>query len=217
MKEYVKAYNMFLPGRYMKYILYLLMPVLVIGFCLVCNAFLPLSNSTAIMLLTLYVFWVEIMLDTWILRGIAKKKNYNLEYLKTSVKWKMLIKKGLVFDSVRRFSSVTIMTFVFFFLMQMQGKNGEGSVTIPSVIVMILSTCLWVTLLCGITRNTENIYVTLMVIYVAFVPFFLVNRLTVEYMGNILGVCISAVLFVAVAAFNIFQIIKKIGGSFYDE
>ena len=217
MKEYVKAYNMFLPGRYMKYILYLFMPVLVIGFCLICNAFLPLSDSVVIMLLALYVFWVEIMLDTWVLRGIAKKKNNNLEYLITSAKWKKLIKKVMVFDIVRRFLSVTIMTLLFFFLMQIQGENGEGSVTIPSVIAMILSICLWVTLLCGITRNTENIYVTMMVVYVAFIPFFMILPLTMEYMGNVIGICILAVLFVAVAVFNIFHIIKKIGGSFYDE
>lgn len=215
MKEYVKAYNMFLAGRYMKYIIYLLMPVLVIGASGIMLFVFPVQ--AVIPIAALYIFWGEIMLEGWSFRAIAKKKNYNLEYLKTSAKWRRLLWKALIFDSIRRFISTSlILSVVFFLLRTARGKEGEG-ITVVALLVYILFTCFFGTLFLGITRRTENVYVNLFVIYFAAVPCWMAAGVVYSYMGNLLGVVIWGMLFAAAAAFDIRHIIKRIGGSFYDE
>lgn len=215
MKEYVKAYNMFLAGRYMKYIIYLLMPVVMIGLCAVTFIFMPVM--AIIPMASLYVFWGEAMLEGVSFRGIAKKKNYNLEYLKTSAKWKKLLYKGLVFDSIRKFLSTSvILTAAFLMLRMTGGKKGEG-ITAVSLLVYIFFTCFCCTLFLGIIRRTENVYVSLSVVYFTCIPLLAGNGIVASYMSNIAGVVLCAALYAAAVVFNINNIVNRIGGSFYDE
>lgn len=215
MKEYVKAYNMFLAGRYMKYIIYLLMPVVMIGLCAVTFIFIPVM--AIIPMASLYVFWGEVMLEGGSFRGIAKKKNYNLEYLKTSAKWKKLLYKGLVFDSIRKFLSTSvILTAAFLMLRMTGGKKGEG-ITAVSLLVYIFFTCFCCTLFLGIIRRTENVYVSLSVVYLTCIPLLAGNGIVASCMSNIAGVVLCAALYAAAVVFHINNIVNRIGGSFYDE
>lgn len=215
MKEYVKAYNMFLPGRYMKIILYLLMPVVIIGISVfVGTAWIP--EEMRIPLACLYIFWGEILLEGWTFRGIGKKNNKNLEYIKTSAKWKRLLYKGLIFDSVRRFfSAAFILGVTYMFVQKRGGMPEEGNIF--TVLIAIFSTCFWCMVLMSITRHTDNTYVSFAVMYFAFFPFFIVNEILMTHMANLPGVVAGMALFVIAVACNIFPVMKRIGGSFYDE
>lgn len=216
MKEYVKAYNMFLAGRYMRYIIYLLMPVVLL---MDCSAIIliPATATIKISLASVYVFWGEAMLEGWSFRGIAKKKNYNLEYLKTSAKWKKLLYKGLVFDSIRKFLSTSVILTAAFLMLRMTGeKKGEG-ITAVSLLVYIFFTCFCCTLFLGIIRRTENVYVSLFVVYFTCIPLLAGNGIVASCMSNIAGVVLCAALYAAAVVFNINNIVNRIGGSFYDE
>jgi len=217
MKEYVKAYDMFLPGRFMKYMIYLIMPVAIICLIGLVSVFFPISQAFGLSLSSLYVFFGEIMLDGWNFRGISKKNNDNLEYIKTSAKWKRLLKKGLIFDSIRRLLGSTFILAACFAVLRMTGGAEEGSVGVVSLVINILYSCFFTTLFLGIIRRTENVYVTLAAIYFSFIPFFAGIGVVGSSMCNIQGIVILAALFAGTAAFIISNIVKRIGGSFYDE
>lgn len=217
MKEYVKAYDMFLPGRFMKYMIYLIMPVAIICLNGLISVFFPISQAFGLSLSSLYVFWGEIMLDGWNFRGISKKNNYNLEYIKTSAKWKRLLKKGLIFDSIRRLLSITFVLGASFAVFRVMGGAKGESAGVVFLVTDIMYSCFFTTLVLGIIRRTENVYVTLAAIYLSFIPFFAGIGVVGSSMCNIQGIVILAALFAGTAAFIISNIVKRIGGSFYDE
>lgn len=216
MKEYVKAYNMFLAGRYMKYLIYLLMPVFVIGFSAVMISAAPVQELV-MPVTAICMFWGEIMLQGKSFRAIAKKKNYNLEYIKTSAKWKRLLFKALVFDGIRRFISTSFILSAVFLLFKTAAGTETESVTAAALPAYILLTCFFCTVFLGVMKRTENVYASLAVIYFGVIPFWLAERFLNPHLGSLSGMALWAALFVAVTVFDIWHIIKRIGGSFYDE
>lgn len=225
MKEYMKAYHMFFAGRFVKYIIYLAEPLVTIlladciWFVSQGGEGMPAAMITGI---AAYIFFlIEIMADSLVFRGIGLTRNQNLEYLKTSVKWKSLLQKGLVFDTIRRLFGMVIVEVVLVFLVSSQiDAAARGLMSFLAAAVIVVG--FFCTLVLWVVRCIENVYVIIAAIYAAstlllVVLFLAVMFLTAAKAGIWLGIMLGAVLWMGAVAMQIRGIIKRVEGSFYDE
>ena len=118
MKQYIKSYHLFLSQHLLRWVMYLVYPIVFVG------SFWWLSNkittapapgadlkrlfSLLIWALGNLIVSLEIFVDSAIFGGIASKDTNKLEYLKTSVKGIPCLKKALLFDIIRRLGSLTL-------------------------------------------------------------------------------------------------------------
>lgn len=118
MKEFIKSYHLFLSQRWLRWIIYLVYPALLLAgfvgldFKLTTN---PPADADIDRLYWLIIYnlcdialTLEFCMDYLILGGIAAKYTNKLEYLKTSVKGMTYLKKALITDALRRLLSLSI-------------------------------------------------------------------------------------------------------------
>lgn len=221
MKEYMKAYHMFFAGKFVKYIIYLAEPLVIIllagcsWFALQGGEGMPAAMITGI---AAYIFFlIEIMADSLVFRGIGLKRNQNLEYLKTSVKWKSLLQKGLVFDTIRRLFGMVVVEVLLVFLVSPQiDAVARGSMSFLAA-AAVIAVGFFCTLVLWVVRCIENVYVIIAAIYAACTLLWAVLFLAAAKAGIWLGIMLGAVLWVGAVVMQIRGIIKRVEGSFYDE
>jgi hypothetical protein len=235
MKEAIKGYHLFLPKSWMKWCLYIVYPLVIIGAdYLMCRV----SIFFAVLCVGLSgcgIVGVEYMLDAFVFGGIASKETNRLEYLKTSVRGIPLLRKALITDGVRRFCSVSLIVVVGFAavtlsLREMQDFYGiyvteevtemetEAADILPlQIVAYILVIYCIVELGLIILRFFINIYVSLLGSYIG-----VILAMTAGLTYSMWSVKLWHLLLLAVLGFGIAWlgrkiIMKKARDSYYDE
>lgn len=217
MKQYIRCYQMFLPGNYLwlKLCLYLLYPLAAIRLALIgihAGAFNCLI--TAPMIITAF----EIMLDYFFFGGIASKDTNRLEYLKTSYRGTACLKKGLTVDSIRRFLSAAVIELGVYFAIGAQIRQEDG-IGIWQVLFFVFVIFFIEELAFEITRRFTYIWINALVycmIDLAWLVFLMGFR-WFAYVEGIIMTLIFAVLCIGMVVFRIKLTINKMRRSYYDE
>lgn len=107
MKE-IKCYRVFLCNKWMRRVIYLIYPLLSIGWCGL-MAFAGGPDATLGLVVTaVTVIFMEVFLDQFVYGGIFCKSTRRLAYLMTSCKGINVLEKGLRVDKLRRVLSTAV-------------------------------------------------------------------------------------------------------------
>lgn len=145
MIEWIKSYHVFLPGRWGKWMIYIIVPAVFLGIEYLFYS-ISMYAQIGIILISALIISLEMYMDYFIFGGIASKDTNKLEYLKTSIRGMEILKKSLIGDAVRRFLSISLIVY---------GLKYTSEVTYSGVQAMTLVLCYFVLseLLLFITRH----------------------------------------------------------------
>lgn len=215
MKEAIKSYHMFLPRTWLKWCIYIGYPVMVIGMTYVFSRYATFFSFVCIGLTCFAIVAVEMMLDTYMFFGIAAKDTNRLEYLKTSVKGLLLLKKALTADMVRRLlSTALILAGVYLAIANNSVKKGS-SMTLQCLVCLVI-TCLLIELGFLLTRLFMNVWLNLAVVYILGGIASVANIYIGSWEGLVLPFVLAAVLYVIIAVAGRILILKRARESYYD-
>lgn len=218
MKEYIQSYHALLPGRYMRWILYVIYPGLFIGGFLLLGFYF--QKNAIILAVPLLLFSAECFLDTFIFGGFAAGRYHRMEWLKTSVRGMNLVKKGLIFDGFRRFLSVVLIMAATCLLARADYGEKAGSLQIKFVIAETAVFCVITTLVLFVIRFVDSRSVQLMTIFVTVnIPVYIyvwICMAGVEIHETITAV-VGGVIYVAAVIIQIILLINRTKEGYYDE
>jgi hypothetical protein len=210
MKEAIKGYHLFLPVSWLKWCIYIVYPLAIIGAVyLICQVFGTFAGL-CVALSGCGIVGAEYMLDAFVFGGIASKETNRLEYLKTSVKGIPLLQKVLIADGVRRFCSVALIVV---------GPFAATTADILSLQIVAYILIIYCILELGliILRLFINIQISLIGSYVG-VIFAMIAGFTYSlWQIRIWHLLLLAVLGFGIAWLGRKIIIKKGRDSYYDE
>lgn len=214
MKEAVKGYHIFLSKSWLKWAIYIPYPIVLIGMVYILNRYLTFFQYICIGMVCGMIVAVEIMVDTYVLMGIASKNTNRLEYLKTSTKGLSLLKKVLAMDAVRRFLSITVIL-AGAYLVIGTDPTGTSNVTPAQCFICIVITDLLVELAFLLTRLFLNVWINLLTVYILWGIAFL-EGFIILYKISLLPILLVMVLCAGVIAAGRTLILKRAGESYYD-
>lgn len=108
MREFTKSYGVFLSDKRVKFVLYLLYPIVAIGICRVLVLFSDLYGFIHQGVAASIMIFAELLLDILVFGSILRKDTTKLDYLKLSDKGMEVLRKSLWVDKIRRFITVMI-------------------------------------------------------------------------------------------------------------
>lgn len=164
MREAIKGYHMFLPGGWLKWCIYLLYPLCVIGGMYAMNRYLLYFAQICVGLTCCILVAVEMCLDTYVFLGIGARDTNRLEYLKTSAKGMPLLKKALVMDGIRRFLSMLVMMIGLYFIAK-TGNAGEAAFSLPGSLLCAMLVFAMIEFAFVFTRLSTNVWLNMVVLY----------------------------------------------------
>lgn len=133
MKETLKSYLVFTSLGYRIWAL-IIIPLIFAGLAELLLGYDELAG--AVTGICCCIVMIEIMTDYWLYGGICVKNTRSMEYLKTSVKGKVVLQKGLIMDLVRRF----VYLFLFSLLCVLRSGNMEYFVTgMTSYLIVVIA------------------------------------------------------------------------------
>lgn len=104
----IKCYRVFLCNKWMRRVIYLIYPLLSIGWCgLMALAGGP-DATLGLIIAVIVVIFMEVFLDQFVYGGIFCKNTHRLAYLMTSYKGITVLEKGLRVDKLRRVLSTAV-------------------------------------------------------------------------------------------------------------
>ncbi len=101
MKDYIESYHMFFPDRKFRFLLYILYPLAVWAGLYIESIFFD-GSFILILSAASITIAAECLADFFVFAGYARKENGRNEYLKTSTRYKQLLKMAFLSDAVRR-------------------------------------------------------------------------------------------------------------------
>lgn len=207
MKQFWKCYHVFLAPTWLKMLMYLGYPLVVLGLSgwLLC---LSAPGTVVITLASVLIVVAEILLDSAAFEGIASKDTNKLEYLKTSVRGMSTLRNSVIADAVRRaLTTVVILGTLLLF------RATEFAEVMLVVFVTLGCTELGLIL----TRSITFIIGKLLAVYLGTVLCMWSIRFILPG-GNIWGtVCIAGGFYLIVTAVGRMFIMRRARGSFYDK
>lgn len=223
MKEKMKMYHAFFPNRKWLWLVYLLYPILTIGigslwFRTNVDHILSLGISTMLTVTILDI--TELVLDSFVLGGIAAKNNTNMEYMKSSAKGVGLTKTALIIDGIRRIMTIFVCLGGIAFISANCEMKGEGKVILFKDRILFFLQCgisLMILLEVGlwIGRRIKNNFIIFVVIYFSsaivcgMVPGILEA-------ASVTSVIVSAMVLVLLMFLGRQNLMKKVKESYYD-
>ena len=210
MREWIKSYHIFLSGRWSKWVVYVLFPVVFFGIGSVFGKGV-LNGYFAMIILSSLIVSLEIGMDYFIFGGIAARDTNKLEYLKTSVKGMSVLKKSLIADGVRRFLSISLIVFGLKYLFG-YGFIGGQLLTLALCYFGLSEGALI------ITRHFTSLWlVTSSAMLIAVSAPWLTVWLLAKNMNSLVAGVILTILTVGTATGSRRMIMRKARGSYYDE
>lgn len=210
MREWIKSYHVFLSGRWMKRIVYLLFPSVFFGIGYVFGKGV-LSGYFAVIILSSMIISVEVCMDYFIFGGIAARDTNKLEYLKTSEKGMLLLKKSLIGDAVRRILSISVIVYGLKYLYGYEFTNGQLLTLVLCYFVLSEAALI-------MTRHfTSLLIVASSAMIVSLAAPWLTAWLLSKTMNTFLAGIILVILAVGVATGSRIMIMRKARESYYDE
>lgn len=149
MKRYLQSYHAFLPGRYMRWIIYLVYPLAML--LLLTVGGLWIERSILMAILPFVMVSVECTIDMFVFggfgaKGVAKK----IEYVKCSVKGRGMVNRALIFDWGRRVFYQVVMLGVFYAAFYIEHEHRPAAVLVWGMLCLMVvagfinSIALWV-------------------------------------------------------------------------
>lgn len=165
MKEYIKSYNMYIPGSniLIKLGLYVAYPIILTAIYTVAHVFF----SPAMYYISLYsIVSTEIILDKFLLSGISRKDGLRTMFLRLSNTGLSYMHKALIVDVIRRGLNVVVSNVAAFIIATTMFPDGQYITVEVLIIAMVLvlfaeEVGLW------IARKYDNIMITSIVAYLA--------------------------------------------------
>lgn len=214
MKEAIRSYHMFLPRKWLKWCIYIGYPAVIAANVYVLNRYATFFSFVCIGMACFMTVAVEFMLDTYMFFGIAARDTNRLEYLKTSAKGLLLLKKALAADAVRRFFSVALILAAVYLVLA--DDLGTGGGILLQYMACTVITCLLIELGFVITRRFMNVWLNLVVIYILGGIASGAGIYISQRSALIVTVVVAAVLYVAAAAAGRLLVLKRAKESYYD-
>jgi len=207
MKQFWKCYHVFLAPTWLKWLMYLVYPLIMLGvFGWLLSRSVP--GIVIILLASVFIVTVEIFLDSVVFEGIASKDTNKLEYLKTSVRGMNTLRNSVIADAIRRVATVTIVLGS----LELMKRNDMG-ISIIAIFVTLGSTELGLI----ITRSITMMIGRFLAIYLGSTLCMWSLRF-LWVVGNIWGnVCIACGFYLMVAAVGRIIIMRRARGSYYDK
>ncbi len=210
MREWIKSYHIFLPGRWSKWIVYVLLPAVFYGIGYVLGKGI-LNGHFAVIILSGLIISVEVCMDYFIFGGIAARDTNKLEYLKTSAKGMLVLKKSLIGDAVRRIFSISLIIYGLKYMFGYGFTNGQILTLVLCYFVLSEAALI-------ITRHfTSLLVIASSAMIVSLAAPWLTVWLLAKNMNSLLAGMILVILAVAVATGSRIMIMRKARGSYYDE
>ncbi len=210
MVRYWKSYKVFLSGRLMKLIMYVLYPLFAVVWCSLMIAAIGSTTADAtygLLITSSMVLSAELLLDTFVYGGIMTKDTNKLEYLKTSIRGMKVLRRSLFVDKLRR-----IVTAILIFAI-VYGLYNE-QVSIGQLLSLIFVTGALTELGLLVTRHFTMVSWTMVAIIVANILGAITGMLAVHL--SPVYVIVFFMLFGVAVLISNKLIMKKAEGSFYD-
>lgn len=212
MREYIRSYQVFFPRKWVKWCIYIVYPLLVVGIgWLGGHTYLLEWYDTG--LLACMIAMVEITLDTYMFFGVGARDTNKLEYIKTSARGMPLLRKALIADGARRFLSTAIIFIGVHFAL----REGAGIAFACKAACGSFVSCFLVESALLFTRQITNVLVNLLFVYgmgmvalVAGTAIGLLPEMPVP------AVVLSAVLYIGITVTARKTVMKKAGRTYYD-
>ena len=210
MKQYIKSYNIFFSGRILQIFTYLIYPILLIGIAFLLNLFNYIALIGLFIIGTIIIS-IEVFVDYNVFSGFAKRDTNRLEYMKTSVKCIMLVKKGIIADAVKRYIYITIIVVLSSFIINVDIKN--------TICILVVTYCIS-TVTIFIERFFSNFAFNYFLVYIALIIysiliFGLLN--TMQFQTIIVLSIIMTILSFIFTCFSIWFLVKRMEEAYYDE
>ncbi len=212
MKTWMKCYHAFLSQWWLKALVYILYPVVMIGG--MCLAILIVKGygieiALAYNLTGNLFIMAELFLGYFIFGGVAAKDSNKLEYLKTSVNGMPVLKRGIIVDALRRALGIFLMLLVPLFL---SGERPDGSVWVACAVVILCSEAGLI-----IFRRTSSFTIFMVVLLLSGTVGSMVMAVGMICRNFWWAVALLYVAAAAVTVFSIRMVMQKARESYYDE
>lgn len=226
MKDAIRMYHLFFPRKWMIPMVYILYPVVVVA---ISGAWYSIPGIYGVDILSIVlcvsaIVIVEYILDIFMLFAVAAKDNKALEYMKTSSRGVRLMQMGVRMDGIRRVVT-TVVSFGMLYLVTgycfenqivdveyTEMTALEVLVFIQSAIIVLLFTEVGLI----VTRQTKNILVNVMIMYLASAIACALAITVIQY-ATMVTVLISGIVLVIVMVLGRRLFVQRVRESYYDE
>ena len=210
MREWIKSYHIFLPGRWGKWVVYIILPAFFFGIGYlfgkgVVNGYLVMVIFSGL------IIALELCMDYFVFGGIAAKDTNKLEYLKTSVKGIEVLRKSLIGDGIRRFFSINLIVYGLKYLYGYRFSSGQLFTLALGYFVLSEAALI-------ITRHFSSLLlVSVIAVTISLLAPWGTAWLLSKTMNTLLAGIILGILAVGTATRGRILIMRKARGSYYDE
>jgi len=209
MKQFWKSYHVFLPQIWLKLLVYVGYPLVVLGLT---GFFVDVTKSVvaSCSLAGGLIVSLELLLDGLVFEGIASKDTNKLEYLKTSVRGMKTLRNSIVIDAIRRVISAMI-------VLGALCAMSHGAIGLPQVLVTLFITLGCTELGLMVTRSITVMMGMLVSVYLG-APLCINAVEMVLSGGNIwIRMGITCICYLLIVIIGRIMIMRKARGSYYDK
>lgn len=204
MKQYMKSYSMFFPNKIFEVLFNILFPVVTLLLVFFLRVF---NNMNACIIETLLIISVESLIDFYIFGGIAKRDSCRNEYLKTSVRYTIVMKKAFIVDAIRRLITITVITFLSSIILQ---------ISLDITIFLLLSAYFFIAVSLCILRFIEDFTIEILINSAVCIIYIIFFCAVLEYNLIRISNIIMSVLSVYIATMHIKFLNLRIKEEYYD-
>lgn len=140
MVKYYKCYKVFLSGKLMKLLMYLVYPLATLLWCGMIALGMgaeKVYGMYALLLTSSMIMWAEMLLDNFTYGGICAKDTNKLEYLKTSHRGMSVLKNSLIVDKLRRALTAIVILVLIYAVCHEQVSVGQLVSLIAGIIIIM--------------------------------------------------------------------------------
>ena len=216
MKRYLQSYHAFLPGRYMRWMIYLVYPATAL--LLLFAGGIWVERSILMMILPFLMVSAECMIDMFVFGGFgAKGVAREMEYVKCSVKGRGMVNRALIFDWVRRFFYELAMLGIFYVTFWAEQGYRPASVLVWGMLCLMAVAGLLNSIALWVIRLIDSRPVQLGVLYIVMtLPALLVLLFGEQKFSfqEFFAICMAAYILSVVG--QVALLMKKVKEGFYD-
>lgn len=216
MRDRVRSYLVFTSLLY-RIIMFILVPAALIGIGIAVGNIFGTGQEMLLVVgvvVGVSLTMVEIISDTWLFGGIQKKREVNLEYLKTSDRGKKVLQNALIVELVRKFLMAVCITGISIAILICLKRTELGGVVI-SLLYLVLISYFFSVLGTFIARFWDMLWINVLTCYLTGIVQALC--LLVPVWSSIAAVAVLAVLCVSISVAAVKMPLRRMEGSYYDQ